>query len=122
RTGETQHAFAALAWTGTYQQTPYMLSFEGYEATEPRGYQALGTGPLNRFYQANDGWLFLAVHSDDAHRLASVPGFEGLNLEGPDLEQELERRFAAETVATHIERLHAAGVSAHRWVSVQEMI
>ncbi|HEX5370893.1 MAG TPA: CoA transferase, partial [Dehalococcoidia bacterium] len=53
-TGQGQEAQASLCQTATYQQTPYMLRYEGYKPAEPRGYDALGTGPLNRFYQARD--------------------------------------------------------------------
>src|SRR5690606_34477015 len=41
RTGEGQHAQASLAQTATYQQTPYMLDYEGYVPSEPRGYGTL---------------------------------------------------------------------------------
>ena len=44
---------ARCAQTATYHQTPYMLDYAGHVSDEPRGYEALGTGPLQRFYQAS---------------------------------------------------------------------
>ena len=60
RSGKGQHVHGSLAHTATYQQAPYMLDYKGHVSDEPRGYEALGTGPLQRFYQASDGWFFLA--------------------------------------------------------------
>jgi len=38
-----------------------MLDYEGKTYDEPRGWFAMGTGPLQRFYQAQDGWFFLGA-------------------------------------------------------------
>ena len=61
RTGQGQHAQASLCQTATYQQTPYVLDYRGHTSDEPRGYMTLGSGPLNRFYKAQDRWFFLAL-------------------------------------------------------------
>ena len=92
RTGEGQQAQASLAQTATYQQAPFMLDYDGYTPDEPRGYTALGTGPLNRFYQASDGWFFLAVKQEDAAKLATVEGLEKATGEG--IERALETAIA----------------------------
>jgi crotonobetainyl-CoA:carnitine CoA-transferase CaiB-like acyl-CoA transferase len=122
RTGQGQHVFASLAQTGTYHQTPYMLSFDGYEATEPRGYEALGRGPLYRFYRASDRWFFLAAIEGDETRVASAEGLDGIDVDSADPEAELERRFSGESAETWVQRLTAAGVPAHVHVTVEELM
>jgi crotonobetainyl-CoA:carnitine CoA-transferase CaiB-like acyl-CoA transferase len=116
KTGQGQQAQASLAQTATYQQTPYMLRFDGYKATEPRGYTALGTGPLNRFYQASDDWFFLAVPAADAAKLASVEGLANVPEGG------LEDAFSKESAATWVASLRKAGLAAHEWVKVAELM
>jgi crotonobetainyl-CoA:carnitine CoA-transferase CaiB-like acyl-CoA transferase len=122
RTGEGQRVSASLCQTGTYQQTPYMLRFDGYEATEPRGYGALGTGPLNRFYQASDRWFFLALPMTDIERLITVETLDGVDTRGPVLDSELEWRFAKEPAEVWVKRLRAAGIAAHAVTPVSELM
>ncbi|HEY1298347.1 MAG TPA: CoA transferase, partial [Chloroflexota bacterium] len=83
RTGQGQHVQGSLCQTATYHQTPYVLSYAGREApNEPRGYMALGTGALDRFYQGSDGkWFFLSLPASDAEKLAAVDGLTSDNLE-----------------------------------------
>jgi formyl-CoA transferase len=118
RTGVGQQAQASLAQTATYQQTPYMLKYKGHERREPRGYTALGTGPLNRFYRASNGWFFLAVPREDAAKLSSVEGLGNVD----ESEESLEKAFAAEDAATWVARLRKAGLSAQAWVRVAELM
>jgi crotonobetainyl-CoA:carnitine CoA-transferase CaiB-like acyl-CoA transferase len=120
RTGEGQHAYAALAWTGTYHQTPYMLEFAGYEATEPRGYNALGRGPLYRFYKGSDVWFFLAAPGGDASILSGIEGLSGLPVGDAALEDALEERFLGEPASTWVDRLMAAGISTHAVVPLSK--
>jgi len=119
RTGEGQCVSASLCQTGTYHQTPYMLRYKGYEANEPRGYGALGTGPLNRLYQASDGWFFLALPESDADKLSEV---DGLGFEDSSNEAALDSAFATETVETWVGRLRKAGIAAQAVVSVGELM
>src|SRR5581483_11961723 len=124
RTGQGQHAQASLCQTAPYQQTPYMLAFEGYKPSEPRGYEALGTGPLDRFYQGRDGkWFFLAAHLDDEKKcLSTVEGLAGLNITSPGLETDLEGRFTSADAGTWVKRLQDAGVAAHLMTQVQDIM
>ncbi len=119
RSGEGQHVSASLCQTATYQQTPYMFSFKGYEADEPRGYEVLGTSALNRFYQASDRWFFLAVPEEDAAKLREVEGLDNMR---EDVESALETRFATETAATWVARIQAKGLSAQAVVPVAELM
>ena len=122
RTGEGQRVSASLCQTGTYQQTPYMLRYEGHVADEPRGYGALGTGPLNRFYQASDRWFFLAVPSQNAAKLQGIEGLAVDGLEGTKLETALTDAFLRETAATWVRRLCDAEIAAQAVVPVGELM
>ena len=61
RTGEGQFVDSALAYTATMLQSALLQDYKGKEWNEPHGQEATGSGPLNRLYQASDGWLFLAA-------------------------------------------------------------
>src|SRR5205814_9610945 len=74
RSGQGQHVQASLCQTATYQQTPYMLEYSGHVSDEARGYMTLGSGVLNRFYQASDRWFFLANANSDISALKNVEG------------------------------------------------
>ena len=94
-TGRGQVASASLAQTATYHQAAYMFDFDGYQPAEPRGYDALGEGPLQRYYRAADEWFFLAARPEDLPALAQVTGDEAVAAsEGAALEQALEAAFA----------------------------
>jgi crotonobetainyl-CoA:carnitine CoA-transferase CaiB-like acyl-CoA transferase len=120
--GEGQHAYASLAQTATYHQAPYMLDFKGHESAEPRGYEALGTGPLNRFYQAQDGWFFLALPRRDAHLLSNVADLAGLDVASPSLERELEARFATLPSRHWVAELRAASIAAHEVQALKDLM
>jgi crotonobetainyl-CoA:carnitine CoA-transferase CaiB-like acyl-CoA transferase len=99
-----------------------MLDYQGRVANEPRGYEALGAGPLQRFYQARDGWFFLAASAADASRLSAVERLQTANPEASTLERTLEARFATLPAAVWVDRLQQAGVSAHAVVPVAELM
>jgi crotonobetainyl-CoA:carnitine CoA-transferase CaiB-like acyl-CoA transferase len=147
-TGRGQVASASLAQTATYHQAAYMFDFEGYQPTEPRGYDALGEGPLQRYYRAADGWFFLAARPEDLPALAQVTGDEAITTNtgttntgatnrgatnwgatntgaaGADaaLEQALEAAFAPAAAREVTARLQAAGVAAHVVVPIAEVM
>ncbi|HXZ65322.1 MAG TPA: CoA transferase, partial [Streptosporangiaceae bacterium] len=94
-TGRGQLASASLAQTATYHQAAFMFDLAGYQPTEPRGYLALGEGPLQRYYRAGDGWFFLAARPQDLGALADVTGRPALaELTGDALSAALEAAFA----------------------------
>ncbi len=121
RTGEGQRAFASLAQTCTYHQTPYMLEYEGQVADEPRGYDALGTGPLNRYYRASDAWFFVATPAENVAALTQVVGLEDVN-DAAKLEAALEGHFATQPAEAWVQRLCEAGISAHRVTPVADVM
>src|SRR5688572_12707702 len=68
RTGEGQFVDSALAYTATMLQSALLQGYEGKQWDEPHGQEATGSGPLDRLYQASDGWLFLAARDGDLAR------------------------------------------------------
>jgi crotonobetainyl-CoA:carnitine CoA-transferase CaiB-like acyl-CoA transferase len=123
RTGQGQHVQASLCQTATYHQTPFMLDYRGHVADEPRGYTTLGTGPLNRYYQAaDDRWFFLALRASDAAQLRTVDGLEHLNVHDDDLEARLESEFNRQPADVWVKHLRARGISAQVRAPVGELM
>ena len=117
RTGEGQYLDGALAYTAMTLQSAIVQDFEGKVWDEPRGQGTLGSGPLHRAYEAEDGWLFIGARKSDIVRLSSVSGLEGVEeLKGKDLERNLEERFLKGSVDEWVVKLSAAGIGAHRVV------
>jgi len=124
-TGRGRHLRTSLAQAGTYYQARYLLDYPGKKWTEPAGPGALGEGPLQRFYQASDGWFFLGATEADLTRLSGVPGLEFAAAPGgagPDpagktgwaeLAKLLEERFRTGPAAAWVAALQAAGLGAH---------
>jgi len=123
QTGEGQLVSASLTQTGTYHQAAFMFGFRGYAPGEPRGYAALGEGPLQRFYRASDRWFFLGARPADLPALAGVTRSAELEgRDGPDLEQALADAFRHWQAASLVRRLTAAGVAAHVVVPIAELM
>ncbi|MDA0353844.1 MAG: CoA transferase [Chloroflexi bacterium] len=115
-TGEGQQVRSALAYTGTLLQSPYMQAFEGKRWDEPRGTDNLGFGPLQRLYQASDGWLFLGAHE---HQRETVLASLDIPIDDGGIESVLESAIASTTVERAVARLLQAGVGAHAVRDVQ---
>jgi crotonobetainyl-CoA:carnitine CoA-transferase CaiB-like acyl-CoA transferase len=123
RTGEGQHVQSSLSQTATYHQAPYMLDYAGKVFDEPRGWTALGSGPLQRFYRAQDGWFFLGARPAEEKQIRDAVGLAATGeADLCALERRLERRFVEQSVAHWIERLRAAGASAHAVVSLPDLM
>jgi crotonobetainyl-CoA:carnitine CoA-transferase CaiB-like acyl-CoA transferase len=114
RTGQGQFVDSALAYTATLLQSALLQDYPGKQWDEPHGQEALGSGPLNRLYQANDGWLFLAASVDELARCAALAGLASQS--GANLERELETRMRSRSVAAWVAMLNQAGIGAHRVV------
>jgi crotonobetainyl-CoA:carnitine CoA-transferase CaiB-like acyl-CoA transferase len=125
RTGKGQHVQASLCQTATYHQTPYMLDYQGAAVHEPRGYEALGSSYLNRFYQAQDRWFFMAARPQQAPLLRAIEGLhiDRLNpLDISKIEQMLEDDFVHAPASVWAERLGRVGISAHEKITVAELM
>ena len=124
RTGQGQHVDTALAYTAMTLQSPYMQRYEGKEWDEPRGQEALGSGPLHRMYQASDAWVFVGAKEGDLPRMGQALGLPGIEeLQDEALEQALEERFLGDTADAWVGRLMEAGVGAQRVITnVRELM
>ncbi len=114
RTGEGQFVDSALAYTATMLQSALLQDYPGKQWNEPHGQEATGSGPLNRFYQASDGWLFLAARAGELGHCAELADLAGRS--DADLERELEARLRSRSVAAWVDVLTNAGIGAHRVV------
>jgi crotonobetainyl-CoA:carnitine CoA-transferase CaiB-like acyl-CoA transferase len=114
RTGKGQFVDSSLAYTATMLQSALMLDYEGKQWNEPHGQEALGSGPLNRLYQAADGWLFLSARKGELARCAELADIAGND--GEKLEQALEGRLRQRNVADWEGVLSKAGLGVHRVV------
>lgn len=114
RTGEGQHVEAALARTATYHQAVYFQQHQAKVWDEPRGWDALGSGPNQRFFCCSDGWFFLGYKPDEASEVASALGLADIG----ELEASVARRPVEEVVAA----LVAIGVGAHRVIPRAELM
>lgn len=115
RTGEGQHVDAALAYTATLIQSPFMQAYEGKRWDEPRGLDAVGGGPLHRAYEAADGWFFLGARESDLPALARIEGLGPIAGQADDdLARTLEEGFRTRPVEHWVPALIAAGAGAHR--------
>jgi crotonobetainyl-CoA:carnitine CoA-transferase CaiB-like acyl-CoA transferase len=114
RTGQGQFVNSALAYTATMLQSALMQGYQGKEWNEPHGQEALGSGPLDRMYQAGDGWLFLSARPEDLAGCAELADLSGRS--GLALERELEARMRARSVSAWVDVLTRGGIGAHRVV------
>jgi crotonobetainyl-CoA:carnitine CoA-transferase CaiB-like acyl-CoA transferase len=65
RTGESQRVATSLAQAATHHLGTYLIAHARRTRTALRGWDVLGLGPLNRFYQGSDReWLFLGLAGD----------------------------------------------------------
>ena len=123
QTGEGQHVQTSLSQTATYHQTPYMLDYAGKVYDEPKGWTALGTGPLQRFYRAQDGWFFLGARPMEAGLVGEAVGlFGAAGMHARVLETALETCFADKPAAYWVDRLRAAGVGAQAVVRLPDLM
>jgi crotonobetainyl-CoA:carnitine CoA-transferase CaiB-like acyl-CoA transferase len=76
-----------------------------------------------RFYQAQDGWLFLGARPGEAGLVGEAMGVDGAaDLDAGALEQALAERFGEGTVAHWEKQLRAAGVSAQAVVALPDLM
>lgn len=116
RTGEGQLVDSALAYTATMLQSALLQSYKGKEWSEPHGQEATGSGPLNRLYQASDGWLFLAAGDGELAHCVELADLAAKTVAGVPTHRELEERMRTRTVEDWVQRLTKAGIGAHRVV------
>jgi crotonobetainyl-CoA:carnitine CoA-transferase CaiB-like acyl-CoA transferase len=120
RTGQGQHVDSALAYAATMLESSLIQSYAGKVWDEPRGQEAIGSGPLNRAYQSSDGWFFFAARPGDLARSEDLRDLASRT--GADLEAALAERFRVGTTAAWVARLTSAGLGAHSFDSARDLM
>lgn len=77
RTGRGQHVKTSLMRSGIFINGDGFLRYDGRPERRLPDAGQHGLGPLDRMYEASDGWLFLHIPDDKAiwKRLAALPSF-----------------------------------------------
>src|SRR6185436_5774346 len=88
RTGEGQFVDSSLAYTATMLQSALLQGYQDKQWNEPHGQDATGNGPLDRLYEASDGWLYLAARDGDLRKCSELAALDGRS--GAELERALE--------------------------------
>ncbi|MFE5699350.1 CoA transferase [Rhodococcus koreensis] len=123
RTGAGQQVNASLSRTATLHQLPFAIGYDGRSWDEPSGPEATGRHALDRLYRARDGWFYLAAGSDGRDLLAQVAGLaESVAVPDGHLGAWLVPHFAARGVAEAVAELRTAGIGAHRYVPVIDLV
>ena len=125
RTGAGGRVRASLAQTATYHQATFMLDYEGRRHNaEPRGPEALGSGPFQRYYQVRDGWIFLGMRPSQLASLKSVPWLTAAaEVHAADAaEAALGAAFADRSAADAVLALQEAGVGAHEVLTTEQVM
>ena len=123
RTGEGQQTAAALAYTGSLLQSPYLQRYAGKHWDEPQGSEVRGCGPLQSLYRAADGWFALGASETQRRRLAAVAEIEAIDVtDDAALAAALDQRFASADVETWVRRLRDAGLGAHAVANVAALM
>jgi crotonobetainyl-CoA:carnitine CoA-transferase CaiB-like acyl-CoA transferase len=118
RGGEGQHVHASLAHTATFHQAPFMVRTSSGLAPAAAGQDAVGTGPFDRLYRAQDRWLYVGVGPGE---LAALARSVQLPLDALSA-TELERRFEERPAEEWVERLRARGIGAHVVRTTEEVM
>ena len=127
RTGAGGRITASLAQTATYHQATFMLDYAGRgPAAEPRGPEALGDGPFQRYYRVRDGWIFVGMKPSQWPSLGSVPWLAAAAEVSPSdaaaVEAALGAALASRTAAEAVQALQEAGVGAHEVLTTEQVM
>src|SRR5271165_5590841 len=127
RTGAGGRVTASLAQTATYHQALFMLDYAGRQQnTEPRGPEALGSGPFQRYYQVRDGWIFLGMKPSQLPARQSVPWLAaaaGISpADAAAVEKAVAEALAERSAAEAVQALREAGAGAHEVLTTEQVM
>ena len=127
RTGAGGRVRASLAQTATYHQAIFMLDYAGrQQPAEPRGPEALGDGPFQRYYQVSDGWIFLGMKPSQWPSLQSVPWLTAAAEVSPAdaaaVQAALTAALAERSATEAVQALQQAGVGAHVVLTTEQVM
>jgi crotonobetainyl-CoA:carnitine CoA-transferase CaiB-like acyl-CoA transferase len=117
RLGRGQHVGVTLCAASCLLQSQFLAQSDASGAYPPGGRDFAGPGPLDRLYQASDGWVRLAASPGQLPALADaglapVPGQAESG--GEALAAGISALLAGRPAAEVIARAHAAGIPAVR--------
>ena len=114
RTGRGQHAAVALAATSAYAQSEELVQVKGRPPAHRGGRDFPGPGPLDRSYEAADGWVRLQADADRGPAQLRAAGL--IDGAEPATDEDWASRLAAAIAALPrdeaVRRLTEAGVPA----------
>jgi crotonobetainyl-CoA:carnitine CoA-transferase CaiB-like acyl-CoA transferase len=126
RTGKGGRVTASLAQTATYHQAIFMLDYAGRQHAEPRGPEALGSGPFQRYYQVRDGWIFLGMRASQLRSLHPVPWLraaaEVSRADTEAVEAALSAALAKRSATEAVRALQEVGVGAHEVLTTEQVM
>jgi crotonobetainyl-CoA:carnitine CoA-transferase CaiB-like acyl-CoA transferase len=126
RTGRGGRVTASLAQTATYHQSIFMLDYAGRQRDEPRGPEAFGTGPLQRYYQVRDGWIFLGMKPSQLASLKSLPWLTAAAELNPAdvaaVESALSAALSQRAATEAVQALREVGVGAHEALTTEQVM
>jgi formyl-CoA transferase len=127
RTGAGGRVTASLAQTATYHQATFMLDYPGRQRpAEPRGPEALGDGPFQRYYQVRDGWIFLGMRPSQWPSLKTVAWLADAARVSPvdesAVEAALSAALAERSAAEAVQALREAGAGAHQVLTTEQVM
>jgi len=122
KTGHVCRARSSLMSAGQLIQMPFMYDHPEREPfDEPSGRDVLGYGAHYRFYEASDGWFFLAcADQGELEKLASLSAFKHIGAV-ENQEEYLVKKFAGFTVAECVELLTKLDIGAVRPSSLADL-
>jgi crotonobetainyl-CoA:carnitine CoA-transferase CaiB-like acyl-CoA transferase len=120
RTGKGEHIIGSLLRSGIFINGDVFTRYAGRRERPLPDAAQTGLGPLDRMYQASDGWVFIVVEDNEVgwRRLVSVPGLDFL--------AEDERFGSRSSRSDHADALGAAlekafvGDAAESWLAALE--
>lgn len=116
----------SLAQGAQLVQASLLIGIDGLQpGAEAEGQDAVGEHALYRFYQASDGWVFIAAERSEPGLLADVQGIEmsakQMLSNNQGLQAFLEQAIALRPVAHWVNAFHNAGIGASRVDTLEDV-
>ncbi|WP_349428875.1 CoA transferase [Microbacterium sp. LWS13-1.2] len=119
--GHGQRTWNSLAATSVFLQMEEMVRYEGRPSPVVGSADFRGAHPLRSYYEAQDGWLGIDVHTFDDNAAVERLQAAGVIGDGP-VRDELAAAIAALTVADALRALAHAGIPSARARKVSEVL
>jgi crotonobetainyl-CoA:carnitine CoA-transferase CaiB-like acyl-CoA transferase len=124
-TGEGQRVWTSLTQSSALAQCGELVRYPGRPPALRGGRDFLGPGPLDRFYEAADGWIRLQATADDGRARLAAAGVlpeDGGPADDGALADAIAAAIAGMKQDEALDRLYEAGVPATRSGDLQALI